>query len=83
MELSQAENALMVFGPLLVKTAQAVAEAARDVDTPFITFTKRSGIPALGPNVFRLGATSDDQVREIVDYAMNSLGFGKVRCPFS
>lgn len=62
-------GAAVVIGPLLVKTSEEVATAAKSIGVPFVCFTKKRGIPELGREVFRLGATSEDQVRELVEYA--------------
>ena len=64
----------VVLGPLLVKTTEVVSDRAKISGVPIISFAKRSGIPALGREVFRLGATSEDQVAELVDYSVRSLG---------
>ncbi len=64
----------MVLGPLLVRTSEAVADRSRELGVPFLTFTKRSGIPELGATVFRLGATAEDQVVELTNYATDHLG---------
>lgn len=64
----------LVFGPLLVKTTEMVANQAEVLGVPIIAFTKKPGIPDLSPKVFRLGATTGDQVRELVRYASRKLG---------
>jgi ABC-type branched-subunit amino acid transport system substrate-binding protein len=63
-----------VLGPLLVKTTEAVSSRSSELGVPILSFTKRSGIPQLGPTVFRLGATSESQVRELVSYSYDVLG---------
>lgn len=68
------EKVSMVLGPLLVRTSEAVADRSRELGVPFMTFTKRSGIPELAPTVLRLGATAEDQVLELVGFAQDNLG---------
>lgn len=72
--LVQREGVSFVFGPLLVKTAIAVAEQSRALGVPVMTFTKREGIPAMSPAVFRLGATARDQAQELVQFAAERHG---------
>ncbi len=67
------ERAAVVFGPLLVKTAEEVARRSQIAGVPFLTFTKRPGITTLSKVGFRLGATSDDQVHELLSYAVEQL----------
>jgi ABC-type branched-subunit amino acid transport system substrate-binding protein len=66
------QGASVVLGPLLVKDSESVAARSRSLGVPFITFTKKRGVPELGPEVFRLGATAEDQMRELVSYAATS-----------
>lgn len=74
LRLAQQEGVSVVLGPLLVKEAESVAVRSREVGLPFITFTKRSGVPGLGSAVFRLGATLEDQVDELLTYSTSQLG---------
>ncbi len=71
--LSSEAGAAVVLGPLLFKTSKRVGEISREVGTPIISFTKRQGVPGLSRSMFRLGATSQDQVSELVDYAVSQL----------
>ena len=69
------KNAAFVFGPLLVRTTQRVADRTRVDKVPILSFTKKDGIPDMGRNVFRLGATSRDQMYELVEYATKDRKF--------
>lgn len=72
--LVRQERCRVILGPLLVKTAESVAMKAHELGVPFVTFTKKQGIPELGEEVFRLGATADDQGFEVAKYAREFLG---------
>lgn len=67
------EGVSLVLGPLLLSTTKAIFEESRQLETPFLTFTKRPGIPELGDTVFRLGVTYKDQVRDLVNYSTKAL----------
>jgi len=71
------EKVKVVLGPLLYETSVSVAQKSLTLGVPFITFTKRSGVPNLSPATFRLGVTSEDQVSELVQYARGSLGVSR------
>lgn len=68
------EGAQIFLGPILLKTTEAVAQRSQQVGAPFISFTKRSGIPDLGQTVFRLGVTTDDQVAALIKVAHERRG---------
>jgi branched-chain amino acid transport system substrate-binding protein len=72
--LITSEGASVVLGPMLVRCTEAVATASKTHGVPFISFTKRREIPELGTSVFRLGATVNNQVSELVSYASEYLG---------
>jgi branched-chain amino acid transport system substrate-binding protein len=64
----------LVLGPMLSRSAELVADESRLAKVPFITFTKAMGITSGGSNVFRLGATVDNQVYELLNFAVNLKG---------
>lgn len=66
--LVREEGVSLVLGPLLVRTTEEVAEKSRQLGVPFVSFTKRGGVPSLGRAVFRLGATQESQVSELLAY---------------
>ena len=72
--LVRQEGAAVVLGPLLVKTAEEVARRSDTLGVPFVTFTKRPNVTELSRVAFRLGATADDQVSELLNYAQSELG---------
>lgn len=63
----------VVLGPLLSKEAEKIAEKSREVNLPFITFTKKEEITDLSPVCFRLGFTIKDQAEEMINYIVNQL----------
>lgn len=67
-----------VIGPLLSRDAEAVGPLAQKRHIPMITFTKRPNITQSGDTVFRLGATSRDQARELIDYASKELHVSQI-----
>jgi len=66
-------NVQVVLGPLLYRTSTAVGAAAEAAQVPIVSFTKREGVPELNSFVYRLGATADSQVEELLDYTSNTL----------
>ena len=72
--LVKEEGVQLVLGPLLYLTSQAVGEQSQQDGVPMISFSKREGIPDIASSVFRLGATSKDQVETLVSYAVQELG---------
>ncbi len=73
--LVKEKGANAILGPLLVKTTEEVSRVSQELGVPLLTFTKRQGIPSIAPTVFRLGATTESQVRELLSYAVERLGF--------
>ncbi len=67
-------QARVILGPLLVRTTEAVAGRAYDLKVPFISFTKRQGVAELGPAVFRLGVTAENQAEELTTFLIDELG---------
>ncbi|MCB0323197.1 MAG: penicillin-binding protein activator [Bdellovibrionales bacterium] len=67
------EGATVILGPLLVKTTEAVAQKAQQLGVPIITFTKREGVTELGQGIFRLGATAQSQVDELLQYGVGEM----------
>lgn len=67
------DGAVVALGPLLVKTTEAVVKTCDSYGMPFISFSKQSGIPDLGRNIYRLGATVESQVASLLRYANRDL----------
>ncbi len=68
------EGANIVIGPMLVGSTEGVIEASKIKGVPFITFTKKSVIPELGYEVFRLGSTAYNQVYDLLRYTYDYSG---------
>jgi len=58
-----------IFGPLLVQDSEQVANECEKYRIPCISFAKKKGIPELSQAMFRLGATSDNQINVLLQYA--------------
>lgn len=71
--LVQNDRVSLVLGPLLAETSERVARESEREGVPIISLSKRKGLPEIGPNVFRFGATAENQVREIIAYAVGVL----------
>ncbi len=71
--LVKEQHVQVVLGPLLAESTERVSQKARELGVPFISFTKRKGVPELGREAFRLGATAENQVEELVRYARETL----------
>ncbi len=67
------DQVTIVLGPLLVKTTENVSKQSQIYGVPIVSFTKREGVPTLGESVFRLGATVESQVEELLAYATTEL----------
>ncbi|MBL7661300.1 penicillin-binding protein activator [bacterium] len=68
------DKCAVVLGPLQARAAESVAEASVTTGIPFITFTKRPNITDLSPAVFQLGATAENQISELLNFATRQLG---------
>lgn len=68
------QKAVVVLGPLLARTADAVGMRSEALNVPVLTFTKKPDLPNLGRTVFRLGVTPEGQAAELVEYGTGQLG---------
>lgn len=71
-ELLSVDGATVILGPLLSEHAYAVGEFARHSRVPLMSLAKNSNF-ATGENIFRLGATSDSQVRSLLEVSKERL----------
>lgn len=67
------EGVVAIIGPLLSQPAEAAAIAAEELEVPLLTLTTRQEVPRDRPYVFRLRTTPDDEVRFLVDYAIDKM----------
>ena len=67
-------NILATVGPLVSKAAFEAAPRAEELSFPIITISQKSGIPQIGPHVFRLFLTPEAQARAVARYAVQVLG---------
>lgn len=67
----------VVLGPLLSDPAAAVVPILRERGIPEITFSRKDS-PGYGQTAFRLGATSESQVRSLFSVAESQLGVGSI-----
>ena len=72
------DGANVILGPLLVNTSERIVEKSRQLGVPFVTFTKKKGIPAMDRTVFRLGATAENQIDELLSYAVRNLKLNRI-----
>ncbi|MBK7845249.1 MAG: penicillin-binding protein activator [Bdellovibrionales bacterium] len=71
------DHVIALIGSLLSKTSVAVASKADELGVPSIALSQKSGITEIGPTVFRNALTSEMQVRQLVNVAMNDLGISR------
>ncbi len=71
------DNVIAIIGGLLSKTATAEAAKAQEFGVPFITLSQKAGVTQIGDEVFRNALTSQMQVQQIVDVAMNQMKMSK------
>jgi len=72
-DLARNEDVVAIVGPLLAAVADAAAEAAQEERIPLLTLTSRSDVATARDEVFRLRTTPSDEVRFLVDYAVDEL----------
>ena len=77
-QVSKRSNVLAVVGPLLSKTATTAATRAEELSVPMITITQKTGIPDIGPNIFRLFLTPKAQARAVAMYSIQVLGLRRM-----
>jgi ABC-type branched-subunit amino acid transport system substrate-binding protein len=73
--LVQEDSAIAIIGGLLSKTAEVEAQRAQEFGVPIVVLTQKSGVTAIGENVFRCALTSQMQIHELVETAMGKLGY--------
>lgn len=62
-------NVKIVFGPLLLKDAEEIASLSAQLKIPVLTFVKKRGLPETSVGMYRLGATAENQISEIIRIA--------------
>jgi len=73
--LIEDEGAHLIIGPVVKELAVVAAAIAEVRDVPIILpHTNDSSAPSLGPNVFQLQATLQQQAAALADVAVDSLG---------
>jgi ABC-type branched-subunit amino acid transport system substrate-binding protein len=73
-ELSELDDVVAIVGPLLAAEAEAAAQVAQQREMPLLTLTSREDVAAGRDRVFRLRTTPTDEVRFLVDHAVDELG---------
>lgn len=73
-ELAGMDDVVAIVGPLLASEAEAAAQVAQHQGIPLLTLTSREDVAAGRSHVFRLRTTPNDEVRFLVDHAVDELG---------
>lgn len=73
-ELAAIDDVVAIVGPLLAAEAEAAARVAQQQGVPLLTLTSREDVAAGRDRVFRLRTTPNDEVRFLVDHAVDQLG---------
>lgn len=73
-QLVRDDHVAAIIGPLLGSTAQEVAYKMQSYGVPLVILSQKSTISGIGDYIFQNSLTPDDQTREIVNYAMTTLG---------
>ncbi len=73
--LANKERIIGIIGPMI--TAEYVAETANSLGLPIITLTQKEDITKTGNFIFRDFLTPLQQIKTIVPYAVNILGYKK------
>lgn len=68
-DLVRMNSVQALFGPLLVQDSEQIAYECEKYRVPCISFAKKKGIPELSQAMFRLGATSENQINVLLQYA--------------
>ena len=68
------DSVIAIVGSLLSKTAEPVAAKANELGIPNISLSQKSGITNIGDFVFRNALTSEMQVSQLVELAINQRG---------
>jgi ABC-type branched-subunit amino acid transport system substrate-binding protein len=61
----------VVVGDLLAETALAIAQKAKERDVINLTLSKKEGLTAIGPQIFRLAMTPKKQVKALISVPGN------------
>jgi ABC-type branched-subunit amino acid transport system substrate-binding protein len=70
-ELASSPQVLGILGPLTGNAADTAAQRAQQEQLPMLALSQHTGLPQIGPWIFRNSLTSELQVRTLVDFAMN------------
>jgi len=73
-ELAQAEGAIAVIGGVTNAEAQRAAQAAQELELPFLSLSKVEKVTEAGPFVFRVMLTAEAQARALAEWAMGKKG---------
>jgi len=73
-ELATAEGAIAVIGGVTNAEAQRAAQAAQDLELPFLSLSKADKVTEAGPFVFRVMLTAEAQARALAEWAMGKKG---------
>ena len=72
-ELAGRDDVVAVIGPLLAAEAEAAAQVAQQEEIPLLTLTSREDVATGRDRVFRVRTTPTDEVRFLVDHAVDKL----------
>ncbi|MCZ6843470.1 MAG: penicillin-binding protein activator [SAR324 cluster bacterium] len=70
-ELVREEHVIAIIGPIARRESAAAAERAEALEVPIISFSLTMEIPLGARNVFRHSKSQEEEVRDIVSYAMD------------
>jgi len=73
-QLAADEDVVAIIGPIFSEESEAAARVASELGIPLLTLSNRTQIAVDRPDVFRLRMTPDDEVKYLVDYAVDELG---------
>lgn len=77
------EKIVACLGPMLANVTEAVVNEAEMLSVPFISFSKRKGVPELGPMVYRFGVSVEEQSARLADFLFGQKGLDKVALLFA
>ncbi len=77
-KLVNQDKAKIIFGPMLVKDVESLASLQSGLTVPLLTYAKKQGLPALSPQIFRLGATPENQLQSLIAFSQAKLNSRKV-----
>jgi ABC-type branched-subunit amino acid transport system substrate-binding protein len=73
-ELAEDDSVAAIIGPLLKGECEAAAAAAEFAGVPLIALTARDEVAQGRPHVFRVRTQPEQEIRTLVDHAVNDLG---------